>query len=148
MAASIERVALVKWQDSDGVADAIQRELYGLGCQVVPFRYDMPVPWDVDLVLTFAPYNRWLPIARQVGMRPAPERPLLVHWHTEGMPNPSLPLAFTRLLGHVRSWLDRLNDRTGVLGRGSLHLLLQRINPRWGRYRYLGDYMFAHKMGW
>lgn len=148
MDSPIERIALVKWQDSDGVADAIQRELQALGCQVVPFRYDAPVPWDVDMVLTFAPYNRWLPIARQVGMRPAAERPLLVHWHTEGIPNPSLPLACTRLLGSVRSWLDRLNDGTDMRGYRLLRLLLQHLNPRWGRYRYLGDYLFAHKMGW
>ncbi|MGC8880462.1 MAG: hypothetical protein ACP5R2_14695, partial [Anaerolineae bacterium] len=111
MAASIQRIALVKWQDSDGVAEPILRELQALGCQVVLFRYDQAVPLDVDMVLTFAPYNRWLPIARQVGMRAGSDRPLLVHWHTEGMPNPGLPLAFTRFIGGVRSWLDRLNDK-------------------------------------
>ncbi|MGQ9768882.1 MAG: hypothetical protein ACUVSS_16585, partial [Anaerolineae bacterium] len=89
---SIERVALVQWQNSDGIAAAIQRELQALGRHVVLFRYDEAVPRDVDMVFTFAPYNRWLPIAQQVGARPHPNRPLLVHWHTEGMPNPELPL--------------------------------------------------------
>ena len=149
MHSGIERVALVKWQDSDGIAGAIQRELETLGCRVVPFRFDQAVPLDVDMVLTFAPYNRWLPIARQVGMCPRLRRPLLVHWHTEGMPNPALPLALTRFMGSVRSWLDRLNDGESALGRaGLLRWLLSRVNPRWGRYRYLGEYCYAYERGW
>jgi len=57
MHSGIERVALVKWQDSDGKSDAIQRELETLGCRVVPFRFDQAVPLDVDMVLTFAPHS-------------------------------------------------------------------------------------------
>lgn len=149
MNSGIERIALVKWQDSDGTAEAIQRELEALDCQVMPFRYDQPVPVDVDVVLTFAPYNRWLPIARQVGTRPGNDRPLLVHWHTEGMPNPASPLALTRFLGRLRSLLDQINDAEGGLeGAGLLRWLLYRVNPRWNRYRNLGEYCYAHEMAW
>ena len=149
MHSGIERVALVKWQDSDGKSDAIQRELEALGCRVVPFRFDQAVPLDVDMVLTFAPYNRWLPIARQVGMCPRPRRPLLVHWHTEGMPNPALPLALTRFMGSVRSWLDRLNDGEDAgLPVRLRRSLLSRINSRASRYRFVGDYCWTRRLGW
>ena len=97
------RVALVKWSPSDGIAQAIEHELLTLGYTVIPFLYNTP-PKDCDIVFSFAPYGEFLPIARWVGLHPVHDRPLLIHWDTEGIPDPRIPWVLAGPLCALRSW--------------------------------------------
>jgi hypothetical protein len=125
-------VALVKWNTHDELAEALAAELVRAGYRPQFFMYDAAIPSGVDKVLTFAPYGKFLPIARQVGMFPPHARPFLAHWNFEGVPNQRWPWAFVYLLSVLRSRFDNLP----WLGR------------RMFRFRYMGDYFFAYRQGW
>ena len=66
----IYRVAVAQWAEPDGVAQDICEALKDLGHTAVPFLYSDRIPPDCDVVLTFAPWGRFLPLARGVGSIP------------------------------------------------------------------------------
>jgi hypothetical protein len=143
------RVALVKWDPSDGLAEALGRELVEQGHAVDYFLYDQPLPESAEVVLTFAPYGPFLPIARKVGQVEGRNRPVLVHWSTEGFPDPRLPWPVIAGLGAARSWLDT-QARSPSAGRRRLAGLppLAWLNRRLFRFRYVGDTLQAWRQGW
>lgn len=125
-------VAVVKWSSHDELAEGILEEVARAGYTPAAFGFDQPVPADAGLALTFAPYGAFLPLARQVGLRPPHARPLLAHWNFEGIPNPRLPWSLVYPLSVARSRL------------GSMSLVQQRML----RFRYVGDYFYAYRRGW
>lgn len=142
------RVAVVHWAPGDEIAAALGIELKRLGYAVVPFQHDQPVP-DADIVLTFAPHGRWWPIGRQIGQRPAGQRPTVIHWNTEGFPDPRLPWPLIAGLGRARSWLDaQIDAESAVLRRAVTTGPLALINRRLFRVRYVGDNLRALARGW
>ena len=143
------RVAVVKWARDDGIAEAFQRELVRLGHRPVSFQSDAAIPRGTDVVLSFAPWGRFLPIARQLAPMPASERPTLVHWNTEALPDLRLPWAVMGPLGWLRSWVDRLSDSPRPhVRRLAGRLPLSWANARLHKFRYLGDYRHAYRQGW
>ncbi|MGQ9787685.1 MAG: glycosyltransferase family protein, partial [Anaerolineae bacterium] len=67
----------------------------------------------------------------------------------EGLPHPEWPPALTCLIAAARAWVDRCNRNDNALVQRLLHpALLSRMGRRVLRYRYIGDYRYAHKMGW
>ena len=141
------RVALVKWGPADGNADAIGAELRSLGHPVIYFEYDQPVPQPADIVLTFAPHNRWWPIARQVGARVP--RPRLIHWNFEGVPDPRLTRPVIAWLGWARSWLGEVRHGPSPGGRWLAALPpLAWVTRRLHKFRYVGDSLRALRRGW
>jgi hypothetical protein len=140
------RVALVKWAPEDGITKSLGNELESQGHEPVPFLYDQPIPQGVDILLTFAPYNRILHIPHQISKLPLAERPLYIHWNFEGLPNIKLPWPILRSLSTSRSWFDRLNDSPSP----AVRALQQRVPLRWlhrrmNKWRYLGDYHYAYR---
>jgi hypothetical protein len=137
-------MAVVRWSAYDELAESIRAELLELGQQPVLFAFDESLPAPVDVVLTFAPYNRWWPIARQIPARSrTADRPIFAHWNFEGQPNQHLPSSLVFGLGAIRSGVDRLNDSASVwrwlVQRGPLAA----INRSMFKFRYMGEYAFA-----
>ena len=143
-------VALVKWEDNAGdIEAAIHCELTNLGHRAIYFKYDEAIPAGVDVVFSFAPYRNFLQIPRQLDGMPAKERPIFVHWNTEGLLDLSIPQWAGMTMGAFRSWVGRLNDSeahwTQTLMRYSP---LRLINSRMRGSLRLGDYHYAHRKGW
>lgn len=138
-------IAVIKWYERDEIAEAIHFELEQLGHRPFFFEADSTVPAEADIVFTFAPYGRLLPIVHQLSQLAPEKRPLLVHWNTEGVPDLRLPWRVTRLLGAARSWVERAV--CGLQPSVSRNAFLNRLESRLLRFRYVGDYYHAHNRG-
>lgn len=145
----IERIAVVQWVPEEGLAQAICNELAGLGREPIPFLFDESIPDRVDMVLTFAPYGKLLPIARQMEQFNSQKRPIFLHWHTQNLPDPSIPWIFTKQVARFRSWLDRLDTSSRSVSLFIANLKpLQWLSQRMHRFRYVGDHYYAFSQGW
>lgn len=145
----MERVAVVRWAELDEIAEAIYHELAQLGYSPEFFAADSEIPVEHGVVFSHAPYGKLIPIVRQLEMLSANRRPLLVHWNTEGLPDLRLPWGLARSIGAGRSWLDRAKyDLERRLWNGNKkRSLLTVLDSRVLRFRYLGDYYYAHGKG-
>jgi hypothetical protein len=145
----LNRVGIVQWEEQDGIATAIHDELLALGYDPMCFWCGVDIPDGVDVVFSFGPYGKFLPLARRVATVPAASRPLFVHWNTEGIPDLRYPWHVLKLTSDVRSWIGRLLDSDSENGR----LLFDNPFLAWEqkralRFRYVGDYYYAYKKGW
>jgi hypothetical protein len=61
----------------------ISIELRVLGFNPIYFGFTDTIPDYVDAVITFAPYGRLMPIARQLADYSEGEKPIDIHWSTE-----------------------------------------------------------------
>jgi len=143
----IKRIAVVEWSPGDGIAKAISDELIELGIEPILFPYNGLVPNHVDMVLTFAPYNKLLPIASQMEQLELQKRPIYVHWNTENPPDPQIPWTITTRIARFRSWFERWCDTPLCRPIAKLKPV-QWLNHRMCRFRMLGDYEYAIKRGW
>jgi hypothetical protein len=143
------RVAIIRWAELDEIAEAIHYELSRLGYSTTFFSPGSEIPDGHGVVFTFAPYGKFFPLVQELASLPANERPILVHWNTEGLPDLRLPWFVSRAVAAGRSWLDRvvydLEHRlwNGMPKRSLLPLLDSRVL----RFRYLGDYYYASRRG-
>jgi hypothetical protein len=74
---------------------------------------------------------------------PAQRRPLLIHWNTEGIPDPHLPWSLIYPASRLRSWVGRTLTRAGLEDIPPF----ASIKDRMLRYRYVGDYYNAYHRG-
>ncbi len=139
------RIALVSWDTTDELAESIHAELQQLGHRPILFAPNESLPSPIDVVLTFAPYERWWPIARQIPSRQITnDRPIFVHWNFEGQPDFRLPSTFTFGLASARAFIDRLNDSPRRWPRWLVrHAPLSFVAQRMKKFRYLGENRFA-----
>ena len=142
------QVALVEWfPEQDGLSQVICRELVELGYRPVYFKYDERVPSGTDVVFTYGPYGKLLPILHQLECLSGQERPLTVHWNMEGLPDLRLPWFVMRSLGAVRSWIGRLS----LASNNQVRTLVNKFTTPWEnrilRFRYIGDYHYAYQQG-
>lgn len=125
------------------------RELARLHHRPVPFRYGAPLPEGAEILLTFGPYGRLLPVWQAAAQVQQGRRPTVIHWNTEGMPDPRLPGPIMGRLGAQASRLARLGysirQRTN---HQRVKSLLTRFELRMLRFRNLGDYQYAYRRGW
>ena len=144
------KIALLHWNEKDGISTMMADELTGLGHHLIDFIYGAPIPADVDVVLSHGPHGELLPLWRQVAQVPGADRPTVVHWNTEGFPDLRLPSALmwgiaayrsrlARAKHARRSWLRKLANGTSVIAY---------IDRRMRRFRYIGDYDVAFHRGW
>jgi len=141
-------VALVRWQKADEISDAIGYELRRLGHRVHYFHYDAPIPSDANLVLTFAPYNRFIQIPHQLAALPPTRRPLFVHWNTENPPDLRIPWFIVKPISAWRTWLGKVRPTHGSVGRLSDRLPLAMLHQRMAKFRYVGDAHYTYQQGW
>jgi len=148
-AAQLKRVAMVLWEPSDGMAQAISQALAQLGYSVTPFEWNQPVPTGVNVVFSHGPYGRFMSVPDRLAKLPPGQRPLLVHWNDEGLPDLRLPWPLMSSLGGARSWVGRLIDSPNPTTQAMIRLLrLKWIEQRLMRFSYLGDYHYAYQRGW
>lgn len=131
-------VAIVEWGAYDGVARVLGTEVAQLGHTPCYFLFNARIPANADIVLSFAPYGRFLQIPRQLSQLPPAQRPTFVHWSTENPPDIRLPWALNATLANARSQLDPLFNRPRFAS----------FKERMARYRIMGDYLTAHANGW
>jgi glycosyltransferase involved in cell wall biosynthesis len=136
----IYRIAVVQWCKDDGISEAICRQFARFGHDPVPFFYFEALPQNVDFVLTFAPYDRFIQIPQQLAKIPPEKRPIFIHWDTEANLNPKLPWEIWYLSGYFRSWLGRHEGANFILSQG--------IANRMRRLQFFGDYIYAMSNGW
>ena len=143
------RVAIPRWELRDEIAFMLGTELRGLGHKPVYFFFYEDVPEDIDLLLTFGPYGKILPIWQQAATRNKEKRPVTIHWNTEGIPDIRIPPWLVEIVGSWRSRVGQLS-----YSRSNISRSLSRIPPLswWDRvsyrYRYYGDYQYAYDRGW
>ena len=146
---NVNRVAVPVWVAQDDMADMIVHELRLLGKEPVSYRYYEPVPENIDVLMTFGPYDKVLPMWQNVAVRPKGQRPVVAHWNTEGMPDIRIPYRVMKSLGLIRSWLGRMSQANTRLTR-----VLSAVSSghwkgyRFSRYRYTGDYEYGYRKGW
>jgi hypothetical protein len=143
------RVAVVKWAESDDISHSIQSEFERLGVQTENFLFTQTVPKNVDMVMTFAPWGRFLPIAAQLGHFSRSNRPVFIHWSVEAPPNSSIPWPLMKFIGDIRLGVDLLNDSRYILFKQmSCKFPLLWINNHFHRFRHLAEYCYAYQKGW
>jgi len=142
-------VAIPRGNERDGIAEVISDELNVLGYQPVHFQIGSLIPEKSDVVFSFGPYGKFLTIPRQLAKMPLGQKPIFVHWNTEGIPDLRIPWKIMSSIAEWRSWLGRIqdsrNDSARIPGTERLFSLME---SRMLRFRYLGDYYYTHRRGW
>jgi hypothetical protein len=129
------KIALSDW--SRGIGDAIFESLGILGHAPVYFSSSDNIPLDACVVFTFGPYGRLCDVINTLETQFGEHHPLYVHWSTQGMPDPRIPMAFTAYASAFLFYLEKY----GVV----IHKNL--INDKFARFRYVGLYQYAYKKG-
>ena len=134
---------------SEGIAEVLSDELKALGYQPILFKIGSPIPEKAEVVFSFGPYGNFLTIPSQLAKMPPDQKPVFVHWNTEGIPDLRIPWKIMSSIAGWRSWLGRVQDsRNGSARIPGTERLLSLHESRMLRFRYLGDYYYAHRRGW
>lgn len=144
-------IAVLSWRSGDGISEMLCHELENLNYSPVPFAYGSPIPEPADVLLSFGPYGQLLPVWQRAAESPAERRAVVVHWNTEGMPDPRLPVSLMRLLSLQRSRLGFMAQpipEQQRISRWSRRLLNTVVGNRMARFRHTGDYDYAYRRGW
>jgi hypothetical protein len=141
-------IAVAQWTKGDGIAKMIRYELEAMGYEPVVFSFDQCVPEGTEILLTFAPWNKILPLWQR-SQESSSHPPVVIHWNTEGMPDIRIHPKIMRILGTLRSKIGRMGDSNQSFDR-FLNTLnpVKRMDRMFHRYRYLGDYEYAYRKGW
>src|ERR687887_664121 len=111
--ASLDRpgtVAIPYRNDRNGIAEIISDELTALGYQPIHFQIGSRIPEKAEVVFSFGPYGKFLTIPRQLAKMPPDQKPIFVHWNTEGIPDLRIPWKIMSAIAGWRSWLGRIYD--------------------------------------
>lgn len=142
-------VAIPHRNEIDGICEVISDELNALGYHTVHFQIGSLIPDNADVVFSFGPYGRFLTIPSQLAKLPPGRKPIFAHWNTEGIPDLRIPWKIMRSIAGWRSWLGRVQDsRNGSPKIPGNERFSSLFESRMLRFRYLGDYYYAHRRGW
>ena len=143
------KVAIPHGSESDGIAEVISDELNALGYETIHFQIGSLIPRKAEVVFSFGPYGNFLTIPRQLAKVPPGQKPIFVHWNTEGIPDLRIPWKIMSSIAGWRSWLGRVqNPRNGHARIPGAERLFSLNETKMLRFRYLGDYYYAHRLGW
>jgi hypothetical protein len=142
-------VAIPHREAIDGITEVISSELQELGYKPVHFQIGSSIPEDAEVVFSYGPYGKFLTVPCQLAKMPPEKKPIFVHWNTEGIPDLRIPWSVMSSVSRWRSWMERVLDPRNGSGRGTgADWLYSLIETRMMRFRYLGDYYYAHRCGW
>ena len=143
------KVAIPHGIEGDGISEVISDELNALGYQTVHFQIGALIPEKADVVFSYGPYGTFLTIPRQIAKLPRDQKPIFVHWNTEGIPDLRIPWKIISSIAKWRSWLGRIQTtRNGSASIPVTETLSSLNESRMLRFRYVGDYYYAHHRGW
>jgi hypothetical protein len=115
----------------------------------VHFQIGSLIPKKAEVVFSFGPYGNFLTIPRQLAAMQPSQKPIFVHWNTEGIPDPRIPWKIMNAIAGWRSWLGRIHDSQNSSRRVDRTEKLSSLNKsRMLRFRNLGDYYYAQRRGW
>lgn len=143
-------IALVKWEEGgNGIGEAIYHELVELGHCPTYFRLGSVIPDNVEVLFLYGPFGKYLFTLRRLENIPVEQRPTVVFWNTEGLPDPKIPWPIVDIVGACRSWIGQFDSSDkawlrSLAGKPPLSLLETSLT----RFRYLGDFFYAKKKGW
>ena len=147
--AVLPRVAVTRWVSATGTSQIIGDELNRLGYEVVFFDDVHSYPDGIDILFSFGPHGRLLPVLSHAANKQCNHRPIIVHWNTEGLPDLRIPWPLMRTISTMRSWAERTSTREGSRVYQLLKSsLASRLALRLSRFRYLGDYYYGYRQGW
>src|SRR5919106_5315856 len=142
-------VAIPHRNKRDGITEVISDELNVLGYQPVHFQIGSLIPEKAEVVFSFGPYGKFLTIPRQLAKMPPEQKPIFVHWNTEGIPDLRIPWKLMSSVSGWCSWLGRVRDsRNGSARIRGTERIFSLMESRMSRFRYLGDYYYALRRGW
>jgi hypothetical protein len=142
-------VAIPHRNERDGITEIISDELYALGYKPVYFKISSPIPEKAQVVFSFGPYGKFLTIPRQLAKMPPEQKPIFVHWNTEGIPDLRIPWKIMSSVSEWCSWLARIQEsKNGSATTRGTERLTSLVESRMSRFRYLGDYYYALRRGW
>ncbi len=144
----MKRIGIVFWSKGDGVATLHSQIVERLGYEVENFYGDQKLPECLDLILLFGPWGSMLPLTNQLIAMPPAQRPRLVWWLSEQLPNPALPEWLRYGGGLLRTHLERLSYVECPDGswkqRGRL---VKYLTSKATRFRYYGDLLWLKQEG-
>lgn len=143
------RIAIIKWFEDDDLANVFSDELSSLGHLTVCFYPTSFIPDNVDIVFSYGPFGKFMPIVDLLASLPRNIRPLLVHWNTEGIPDIRIPWLIIKAISARRSGIDSILNFTLHRNFSLIPKLkpLVWLNSSMMRFRYVGDYYSAHAKG-
>lgn len=135
-------IGVVNWNSGDGLSDAIHKTIQNIGHKSIHFIYNQPVPSEIDIVFSFAPYGKFLVLANNISNLSS-NRPMFIHWDTEMQVNPAIPVNLMFTIAKWRSLFGRILLSQYNLAKSPLRYL-----DRFYRLQCLGDYSYAYEQGW
>jgi hypothetical protein len=117
------------------------------GHEAVQFQFDGQLPSGLDIVFFSGPFGSVAPFGKQLLLLAQAERPALIWWLTEQLPNPAWPKPLVRAAGALRSHVDRYAFREQVDGTWQAVGPARRLTHIGHRYRYYGDLYWLRKSG-
>ncbi len=125
-------IALIYWENEEGIGQAIRAELDALGYLVTRFGENDAIPAAADIIFLYGPFGKY---SHLLDGLPSPRTQTVIFWNTEGLPDISWHPKLVRVLSRLRAWAGR--------GTG----WRQRFDRGFIRFRYLGDFYHAHRRG-
>ncbi len=135
----MSRVGVIFWEKGDGVSKQYSKIIENLGYEIVDFLFDDKVPSQLDAVFLHAPWGSMVPLSNQLLEYPKSERPKLIWWITEQLPDPALPEWFRYGLSRLRSRLERIAYHQVASGVWRCRPSLRWSTQKFFRFRYYGD---------
>lgn len=140
-------VGVVSWTEDDGIAWLLADTLKALGHETVDFLHSAPLPSNLDIVFAYGPFESLVPLANQLLAYPPTERPPLILWMTEQLPNPDLPEWFRYSMGLFRSKVERWAFREASYGTWQIDSRWRWLTAKGHRFRYYGDLYWLQQSG-
>ncbi len=141
-----EHIAVLHWASALGMARAFTEAFTDLGHRAFCVELGQPLP-EATIYFFFGPFGNFLPTLEQIQAIPQAERPYIIFWHTEGLPNLQFPGPLTRTIASLRTHAS-LWQTAGKNGKPPSSNGRRRLLPAMQRYHNLGDFYYAYQRGW
>ena len=141
------RIGIAEWQEGDAIASEGEKLLRALGREPVLFSAQRPPPPGLDAVFVTGPFGSMTPLGKYLESLGSGERPRLVWFITEQLPDPQLPRRSIILLGRLRSAVERAAYRRSEDGGWRLRTGWSGLTRYGHRFRYAGDAEWLREAG-
>jgi hypothetical protein len=135
----IRTISIIDWDA--GSRGFMEEPFIDLGYHCYCFDPGDGLPAGTDLFFSFGYFEDFFSFLDKFENLNISERPLFVHWNTEGVPDLRFPKWVTK-------WGCLLRSSIGRRANGHQpNILYRTLDRKAHRFRYLGNYLYAHKKG-